>query len=192
MQPSFGLVTILTPQSHRMAEAGGDLWGPPVPVPAQAGPRAVSPAPLERTLLELSPLPAALRILNSPSMARAALDLHFGLSRAPLLSPGGGIYHQSTGAGPETCKFQPEAAPVCGGSDPSYFPTKTSPFPVLSSLLSSQLAPQPSPRIPAALPHQGQLPFLIHLPLLEPPKPSTRKPKVLRTVHWQGDKPKSR
>lgn len=31
LQTGFGLVTILTPQSHRMAEAGGDLWGPPAP-----------------------------------------------------------------------------------------------------------------------------------------------------------------
>lgn len=131
MQPSFGFITILTPQSHRMAEAGGDLWGPPVPVPAQAGP----PGPqgcvtcpsgeVQACSAGVFPLPAALRMLNSPPMARAAaLDLPFGVSRAPLLSLGGGIYHQSPGAGPETCKFQSEAAPVCGGSDPLLFPLK--------------------------------------------------------------------
>lgn len=156
MQPNFGSVTALTPQSHRMAEAEGT---PGVPLSqsllrqGHLGPRAVTFPSGEVQACSAGaqggafPLPAALRMRNSPPMARAALDLHFGVSRAPLLapvSPGGGIYHQSSpgaswiapvtppagirldpgGAGPETCKFQPEAAPVYGGSDPLIFPVK--------------------------------------------------------------------
>lgn len=156
LQPSFGLVTAVTPQSPRMAEAGGDLWGAPVPAPAQAGPpgpQGCVTCPLETSRcallqprVELCPLPPALRILNSPPMATAALHLLLG-SAEPLcwlpwrrnLSPihPGSLLDCSCpaelplqqGSGwfkwpPEICKLQPEAAPVCGGSDPLIFPLK--------------------------------------------------------------------
>lgn len=153
MQPSFGLVTVVTAQSHRMAEAGGDLWGGPVPVPAQAGPPG---------LCHLSPWRGPGVLCCSPGWSFPSppscpqdpeLTIHglcslgscCGLSRAPLLAPvslAGGIYHQpppgaswiaelplQQGSGwfkfpPEISKFTPEAAPACGGSDPLLSPLK--------------------------------------------------------------------
>lgn len=80
MQPSFGLVTVLTAQSHRMA--GGGLWSCPC-----SGPRAVTSGELQVCSAGAqggaSPLPAALRIPNSPSTASAALGLILG-SAEPL------------------------------------------------------------------------------------------------------------
>lgn len=82
MQPSFGLVTALTAQSHRMAEAG--LWAGPGPAQAPGlSPLESSRSALLEPRVELSPLPAALRIPNSPSTASAALGLIVG-SAEPL------------------------------------------------------------------------------------------------------------
>lgn len=178
-----------------MAEAGGDLWDPLSQVCSGAQGGAFPPPPALRILNSPSMATAA----------RAALDPQAGVSRAPLLAPLSleeefitnplqeppgllltcsvipptgirvvQVSHEEQGL--KICKYQPEAAPVSGGSDPLYFPTKTSPFPVLPSLLSSLLAPHPSPSIPAALPRQGQLPFLVLLSLLK--SPQSPAPKI--------------
>lgn len=94
LQPSFGLVTVVTAQSHRMAEAGGDLWGGLSQSLLRQGhlgcvtcpPGEVQVCSAAAQAGAFPPLPPALRILNSPSMASAALGLVVG-SAEPLCWP---------------------------------------------------------------------------------------------------------
>lgn len=179
MQPSFGLVTVLTPQSHRMAEGG--LWGGPGPVTSaelQAG---------------ASPLPAALRIPNSPSKltihglcSQSCLGSHSGLSTAPVSAP------VSLGGGTDPSPLQePPVLLPPAGTRVLQFPQEEQGLESANSNLRLLLPVEGLILFIFPLKHhlslplftpelsypqefqQGQLPFLIPpAPPEEPPKPS--------------------